>query len=185
MATGPKRKTSVDALACPPSKDRQIIWDSGHREAVRWFSIAALPGMAASATSPAIARMAARRGRGLACLVEAELPPKPWRQAKIILGLVEKGSDPIEERRKGVTKTVRTFRQVAEEWLSLHVEPKPEGSLKEEEPRTSTGPAFPDARLQTDSGCRARGPLTQLHPRMHDKPYQVDRTVEPIPVVWN
>jgi hypothetical protein len=41
MATGPITKTSVDALACPPSKDREILWDSGHREAVRGFGIAA------------------------------------------------------------------------------------------------------------------------------------------------
>ena len=41
VATGPITKTSVDALACPPSKDREILWDSDHREAVRGFGIAA------------------------------------------------------------------------------------------------------------------------------------------------
>ena len=41
MATGPITKTNVDALTCPPSKDREILWDSDHREAVRGFGIAA------------------------------------------------------------------------------------------------------------------------------------------------
>ena len=40
MATGPITKTNVDALTCPPSKDREILWDSDHREAVRGFGIA-------------------------------------------------------------------------------------------------------------------------------------------------
>ena len=40
-ATGPITKTNVDALTCPPSKDREILWDSDHREAVRGFGIAA------------------------------------------------------------------------------------------------------------------------------------------------
>src|SRR5436305_406430 len=41
MATGPITKTTVDALACPPSKDREILWDGGHREAVRGFGVTA------------------------------------------------------------------------------------------------------------------------------------------------
>ena len=31
MATGPITKTSVDALKCDGTKDREILWDGGHR----------------------------------------------------------------------------------------------------------------------------------------------------------
>ena len=69
MATGPITKTSVDALACPPSKDREILWDSGHREAVRGFSIAAFRNGGKCYVAQYRGWMAARGGRGLASTV--------------------------------------------------------------------------------------------------------------------
>jgi hypothetical protein len=65
VAIGPITKINVDALNCPPSKDREILWDSGHREAVRGFGVAAFRN-GGSATSPNIARMGARGERVLA-----------------------------------------------------------------------------------------------------------------------
>jgi hypothetical protein len=42
MATGPITKIRVDKFTCPPNKDCEILWDGGHREAVRAFGVAAL-----------------------------------------------------------------------------------------------------------------------------------------------
>jgi hypothetical protein len=115
MATGPITKTNVDALTCPPSKDREILWDSDHREAVRGFGIAAFR----NGGKCYIAQYR-KDGRSRRTRIGEHgrlTPEEARRQARMILGLVEKGSDPIEERRKG--RAVRTFRQVAEEWLTL------------------------------------------------------------------
>lgn len=39
MATGRITKRAVDALTCPPGKDREILWD----EALAGFGVAAFP----------------------------------------------------------------------------------------------------------------------------------------------
>ena len=37
----PSPRPSVDALTCAAAKDREILWDGGHREAVRGFGVVA------------------------------------------------------------------------------------------------------------------------------------------------
>jgi integrase-like protein len=69
MTTGRITKRSVDALACPPGKDREFLWD----DSVRLW-----------------------RG-GLS--VRQETPDEARSEAKQLLGIVEAGSDPIAERR--------------------------------------------------------------------------------------
>ena len=180
MATGPITKTSVDALACPPSKDREILWDSGHREAVRGFGIAAFRN-----GGKCYVAQYRKDGRSRRTRIGEHgrlTPEEARRQAKIILGLVEKGSDPIEERRKG--RAVRTFRQVAEEWLSLHVEAKRKGRTGEEYERALRMHIFPALGSKRILDVR-RADVAQLHARMHDKPYQANRTVATISAVWN
>ena len=180
MATGPITKTSVDALACPPSKDREILWDSGHREAVRGFGIAAFRN-----GGKCYVAQYRKDGRSRRTRIGEHgrlTPEEARRQAKIILGLVEKGSDPIEERRK--CRAVRTFRQVAEEWLSLHVEAKRKGRTGEEYERALRTHIFPTLGSKRILDVR-RADVAQLHARMHDKPYQANRTVATISAVWN
>ena len=73
----------------------------------------------------------------------------------MILGLVEKGSDPIEERRKG--RAVRTFRQVAKEWLTLHVKAKRKGRTGEEYERALRIHILPALGSKRMPDVRGRG----------------------------
>jgi len=100
----------------------------------------------------------------------------------MILGLVEKGSDPIEERRKG--RAVRTFRQVAEEWLTLHVKAKRKGRTGEEYERALRIHILPALGSKRMPDVR-RVDVAQLHARIRDKPHQANRTVATISAVWN
>ena len=93
MATGPIIKSSVDALTCPASKDREILWDGGHREAVRGFGVAAFRNGGKCYVAQYRKDGRSRRTR---IGEHGRLTPEEARkQARIILGAVEGGADPI------------------------------------------------------------------------------------------
>src|ERR1700723_786345 len=97
MTTGPITKNSVDALACPASKDREILWDSGHRKAVRGFGVAAFR----NGGKCYIAQYR-KDGRSRRTRIGEHgrlTPEEARRQAKIILGAVEGGAGPVPQRR--------------------------------------------------------------------------------------
>ena len=128
MATGPIAKTSVDALVCPPNKDREILWDSGHREAVRGFGVASFR----NGGKCYIAQYR-KDGRSRPTRIGEHgrlTPEEARRQAKIILGAVEGGKDPIAERRAACE--IRTFEAVATDFLAQHLKAKRKARTAEE-----------------------------------------------------
>lgn len=108
MATGPITKTSVDALACDARKDREILWDGGHREAVRGFGVAAFR----NGGKVYIAQYR-KDGRSRRTRIgeHGRLTPEEARKlARKVLGLVEDGKDPVAERKAARARCERSRR---------------------------------------------------------------------------
>ena len=116
-------KRSVDAHFCPPGKDREFLWD----DALSGFGVAAFP----SGKKTYVAQFRKDgRSRRVAIGDHGRLTPEEARsQAKKMLGQVEQGADPVDERRKA--RAVRTFREVADEFMRAHVEAKRKQHTKE------------------------------------------------------
>jgi hypothetical protein len=128
MAIGPITKTSVDALACPPDKDREILWDGGHREAVRGFGVAAFRNGGKCYIAQYRKDGRSRRTR---IGEHGRLTPEQARkEARKVLGLVEGGRDPIAERK--AAREIRTFKAVATDFLDQHVKAKRKGRTADE-----------------------------------------------------
>ena len=105
MPQGRITKRAVDALQCPAGKDRGFLWD----DALAGFGVAAFP----TGRKVYVAQYRQNgRSRRVTIGEHGRLTPDEARsQAKTILGAVETGADPIEERR--AARAVRTFGEVA------------------------------------------------------------------------
>jgi hypothetical protein len=93
MATARITKRRVDALRCTAGKDRLFLWD----DALAGFGVGAFP----SGTKVYVAQFRMDgRSRRIVIGEHGRLTPDEARsEAKKLLGAVEKGADPIEERR--------------------------------------------------------------------------------------
>jgi hypothetical protein len=116
MPQGRITKRAVDALQCPAGKDRGFLWD----DALAGFGVGAFP----TGRKVYVAQYRQNgRSRRVTIGEHGRLTPDEARsQAKTILGAVETGADPIEERR--AARAVRTFREMADDFLRLHVATK-------------------------------------------------------------
>ena len=110
MPQGRITKRAVDALQCPAGHDRDFLWD----DALAGFGVAAFP----SGRKVYVAQYRQNgRSRRVTIGEHGRLTPDEARsQAKTILGAVETGADPIEERR--AARAVRTFREVADDFMT-------------------------------------------------------------------
>src|SRR5208283_4009366 len=116
MARGRITKRAVDALQCPADRDRDFLWD----DALAGFGVAAFP---TGRKVYVVQYRQAGRSRRFNIGEHGRLTPDEARSlAKTILGAAEIGADPIQERR--AARAVRTFRELADEFLTLHVKPK-------------------------------------------------------------
>ncbi len=93
MATARITKRRVDALRCKTGKDRVFLWD----DALAGFGVGVFP----SGTKVYVAQFRKDgRSRRIAIGEHGRLTPEEARsEAKKLLGAVEKGADPIAERR--------------------------------------------------------------------------------------
>nr|WP_244470427.1 integrase arm-type DNA-binding domain-containing protein [Microvirga vignae] len=109
-------------------------------------------------------------------------PDEARSEAKKVLGAVETGADPLEERRAG--RAVRTFKEVANDFLAIHVEPKRKKRTKEEYERLLRLYIFPaiGSRRMTDI---RRSDVARLHEKMGDVPFAANRALALISSVWN
>ena len=116
MATGRITKRRVDALRCKAAKDRAFLWD----DALAGFGVAAFQ----SGTKVYVVQYRKDgQSRRIAIGEHGRLTPDEARsEAKKLLGAVEKGVDPIEERR--AARGIRTFREVADDFMLRHVKSK-------------------------------------------------------------
>lgn len=176
MPKGRISKRSVDALICPPGKDREFLWD----DALAGFGVAA---HASGKKTYVVQYRQHGRSRRVSVGDHGRLTPDEARsQARKLLGVVEQGVDPIDERRQ--ERSARTFAEVADEWLRSHVQAKRKG-------RTAKGyaallhnhilPALGGKRIKDIR----RADVYRLHSKMEGTPGAANRALSAISAVWN
>ncbi|MGQ0741989.1 MAG: tyrosine-type recombinase/integrase [Alphaproteobacteria bacterium] len=176
MAEGRITKRAVDALRCPPSRDRVFLWDGS----LSGFGVAAL----ASGKKVYVAQFRQHgRSRRMKLGEHGRLTPDEARSAaKKVLGAVEGGKDPIEERR--AERGVRTFDEIASDYLRLHVAPKRKPRTHAEYARILkryVSPAFGSRGITSVS----RADAARLHAAMADSPGAANRCLALVGAVWN
>jgi integrase len=180
MATGPITKTNVDALVCPPNKDREILWDGGHKEAVRGFGVAAFRNGGKCYIAQYRKDGRSRRTR---IGEHGRLTPEQARkEARKVLGLVEGGRDPIAERK--AAREVRTLKAVATDFLDQHVKTKRKARTADEYERILTIHVIPALGSKRIVDLR-RADVAKLHSKLSASPYQANRAVALVSAVWN
>ena len=169
-------KRSVDAHFCPPGKDREFLWD----DALSGFGVAAFP----SGKKTYVAQFRKDgRSRRVAVGDHGRLTPEEARsQAKKMLGQVEQGADPVDERRKACA--VRTFREVADEFMRAHVEAKRKQHTKENYRAIIDRQILPAIGNKRIVDLRLYD-VTQLHRRLSKAPYAANRAVAIVSSIWN
>jgi integrase len=176
MPTARITKRSVDALKCPTTKDRAFLWD----DAMSGFGVAAFP----SGKKVYVAQFRKDgRSRRMSLGEHGRLTPDEARsEAKKILGAIEGGADPIAKRRE--QRGVRTFREVADEFLSLHVETKRKGRTHEEYRRLLNLHVYPSIGSQRIVDVR-RIDVARMHAALIKKPVIANKALAVISSVWN
>lgn len=176
MASKRISKRAVDALTCPPRRDRVFLWD----DALSGFGVTALP----SGKKVYVAQFRQHgRSRRMKLGEHGRITPDEARsKAKEVLGAVEGGKDPIEERR--AKRSVRTFKEVAEDYLRLHVGAK-------RKPRTHDAyRSLLDLHILPSIGARSlinigKPDIARLHTGLAHRPATANRCVAVIAAVWN
>lgn len=175
MARGRVTKRAVDALQCRAGKDRAFLWD----DALAGFGVAAFP----TGRKVYVAQYRKDgRSRRITIGEHGRLTPDEARsQAKVILGAVETGADPIAERR--AAREVRTFGDVAEEFMRLHVAAKRKprtGETYEGLLRLHILPAIGSRRVKDVR----RVDVARLHAGMSDAPGAANRAAAVVSAIW-
>jgi integrase len=176
MANGRITKRAVDALECPAGKDRAFLWD----DALSGFGVAAFP----TGRKVYVAQFRKDgRSRRVSIGDHGRLTPDEARsQAKQLLGAVETGADPVEERR--AARAVRTFAEVAESFLASHFATKRKARTAEEYGalfRSHVSPAIGSKRMAD----LRRADVARLHAKLSETPYQANRALAFVSAVWN
>jgi integrase len=176
MAKGRISKRSVDALHCKSKQDRAFLWD----DALSGFGVAAFP----SGKKVFVAQFRQNgRSRRIALGEYGRLTPDEARSgAKKVLGAVEDGADPIQERRDG--RAMQTFKDLADEFMRLHVATKRRGRTGDEYERLLASYIFPAIGPRRLSDVR-RVDVARLHAEFSDRPPTANRCLAIISAVWN
>ena len=135
MATGRISKRSVDALECKPTQDRNFLWDDG----LEGFGVVAFP----SGKKVFVVQFRQNgRSRRVSIGKYGTLTPDEARgKAKKLLGAVTDGADPIQARRDA--RAVRTFKELSEEFLTLHISAKRKPATEEQYRRLLSAYIYP------------------------------------------
>jgi integrase len=169
-------KRAVDALVCPADKDRVFLWD----DALAGFGVAAFP---AGKKTYVVQFRKEGRSRRVAIGDHGRLTPEEARsQAKVLLGQVEQGADPVEERRKA--RAVRSFRDLAEDFMRLHVEVKRKSNTDAAYRRTLDLHILPAIGSKRIVDVR-RADVARLHAQLSGAPYQANKTLAVVSAIWN
>jgi integrase len=176
MATAKITKTAVDALSCPTGKDREILWDTE----VRGFGVVAYP----SGQKAYVAQYRQHgRSRRSAIGSHGHLTPDQARvQARILLGEVAKGADPVEDRR--TARAVRTFRELADDFMRQHVATKRKPRTYGEYKTLLDKHILPAIGSKRVVGVR-RGDIARMHGKMTEAPLAANRAVAVVSSIWN
>jgi integrase len=176
MPKGRITKRNVDALACPSGKDREFLWD----DALAGFGVAVFP---VGKKTYVVQFRKDGRSRRVAIGDHGRLTPEEARSlAKVLLGQVEQGADPIEERRKA--RAVRTFRDVADDFMRLHVAAKRKSNTTDAYRRTLDLHVLPAIGAKRIVDVR-RADIARLHAKLSGVPYQANKALAVISAIWN
>ena len=176
MATGLINKTSVDALACPAGKDREILWDSR----LRGFGVAAFRN---GGKVYVVQYRQDGRSRRSRLGEHGKVTPDEARTLALgMLGDATTGADPIEERRKA--RAVPTFAKVAGDFLTLHVAFMRKGRTGEEYGRILKIHVLPALGSKRIVDLK-RADVTRMNARLAAKPYQANRALALVSAIWN
>jgi integrase len=168
-------KRTVGGLQCASGKDRTFVWDTE----IRGFGVAAF---ASGKKVYVIQYRKDGRSRRLTLGEHGRLTPEEARAlAKKALAGVEGGADPIEERK--AARAVRTFQEVADDFLDLHVAAKRKGRTHTEYRRLlklHVYPAFGSKRVVEVS----RADVARMHGALSKKPVIANKALAVISSVW-
>ena len=176
MATGRISKRTVDALRCAGKKDRAFLWD----DSLAGFGVTAFP----SGKKVYVAQFRKDgRSRRIAIGEHGRLTPDEARsEAKKLLGAVETGIDPIEVRRSA--RGVRTLKEVASDFMRLHVASKRKGRTYEEYERLLRVHILPVLGTRRVLDIK-RTDIARLHTAISDRPSAANRALALISSIWN
>lgn len=177
MPNGAISKRTVDAFKCPTGKDREILWDSD----LVGFGLIAFP-----SGKKAYCVQYRKDGRSRRSRIgdHGRLTPDEARSlAMQTLGRVEAGADPVAERK--AARAVRTLREVADEFLALHVNAKRKGRTQGEYARhlkLHILPALGSRRMQD----LKRADVARLHAKVsRSAPSAANSVLAVISSLWN
>lgn len=176
MPQGRISKRSVDALICPIGKDRAFLWD----DALAGFGVGVFP----TGRKIYVAQYR-QNGRSRRSTIgdHGRLTPDEARSlAKKLLGAVETGADPIEARREA--RAVRTFGEVAEDFMRQHVAAKRKGRTKQSYQEILDKHVYPAIKSRRIVEVR-RADMVKLHGAMQSTPSAANRALAVVSSVWS
>lgn len=176
LAQGRISKSTVDNLQCPAGKDRHFLWD----EDLAGFGVGVFP----TGKKVYVAQYRKDgRSRRVTLGAHGRLTPTEARsQAKVILGAVETGKDPVAERR--AAREVRTFAKVAEDFLRQHVAAKRKKRTGEEYGRLLKLHVLPAIGSIRIIDLR-RADVARFHTAMSATPRAANHALSLISAIWN
>jgi integrase len=174
MPTERVSKSMVDSLICPAGKDRDIHWD----DKLKGFGVTVYPN--GLKTYVAQYRKDGRSHRVVIGKHGRLTPDEARREAKALLGDVEKGANPAFERR--TKREAPTLSTVAEGFLGYVAAKKKSGTARvyANALRLHILPALGSRRL---SDIRPAD-VDKLHAGMSDHWVQANRTIAILSAVW-
>lgn len=177
MPNGSINKRSVDAFKCAAGKDREILWDSE----LAGFGLIAFP---TGKKVYCVQYRKAGQSRRSRIGEHGRLTPDEARSlAKRHLGRVEEGADPIAERK--ADRAVRTLRQVADDFMALHMAAKRKGRTGEEYARLLKLHILPTLGSHRLKDLK-RADVARLHARIsRNSPFAANRAVAVLSSMWN
>jgi len=127
-------------------------------------------------------RQNGRSRRMTLCDHGRKTPDEARSMAKKLLGAVEDGSDPIEQ--KHAANRLRAFREVADEFMRLHIASKRKDRTGEEYQSLLNLHIIPALGSRRVNDIR-RSDVARLHASLQDRPSTANRCLAVISSIWN
>jgi integrase len=175
MATRRISKSTVDSLFCPGGKDRDIVWD----DKLKGFGVIVYP--TGLKTYVAQYRKDGRSHRVVIGKHGRLTPDEARKEAKALLGDVEKGANPALERR--TKREAPTLDKVAEGFLAYAFAKKKTGTARgyDNALRLHILPQLGTKRLTKIT----HADVESLHTSMSERRPQANRTLAVLSAVWS
>jgi integrase len=176
MANGRISKRSVDALRCPATKDREILWDDD----LAGFGVVAFP----SGKKSYVLQYRDESGRSRRVRLDKKktlTPDEARAEAKVMLGKVSGGYDPIDDRKS--IRAAQTFKEVAADFTRMHTERKRKEGTAAEYDRLLRVHLLPTFRTRKLADIK-RADVGRFHASI-EAPYAANRAVALLSTIWN